>query len=125
MIIYLNRCQAFRVTHSIPDCCGLVFKSYLGNLLHTGDWKIDEYPLDGEKLDKPFLENLGRNLNYQAREKVLLMMSDSTNAITSGRTDSEKTIQDSIIKKILYRNDNRRIIATQFASNLFRFDNVF
>mmetsp|Transcript_6869 Transcript_6869/g.13032 ORF Transcript_6869/g.13032 Transcript_6869/m.13032 type:complete len:413 (+) Transcript_6869:31-1269(+) len=110
-------CQAFRVTHSIPDCCGLVFKSYLGNLLHTGDWKIDEYPLDGEYLDKAFLENL-------AKEKVLLMMSDSTNAITNGRTDSEKTVQDSIIKKILYGNNNRRIIATQFASNLFRLNSI-
>ncbi|AIB09652.1 myb domain-containing regulator of transcription (nucleomorph) [Lotharella oceanica] len=110
-------CQAFRVTHSIPDCCGLVFKSYLGNLLHTGDWKIDEYPLDGEQLDKSFLE-------YLSKEKILLMMSDSTNAMTSGRTDSEKTIQNSIVKKILYGNNNKRIIATQFASNLFRLNSI-
>nr|BAS01630.1 regulator of transcription that contains myb domains [Lotharella vacuolata] len=110
-------CQVFRVTHSIPDCCGLVFKSYLGNLLHTGDWKIDDYPLDGEQFDKLFLEKL-------AREKVLLMMSDSTNAMSSGRSDSEKIIQNSIIKKIINENDNRRIIITQFASNLFRLNSI-
>mmetsp|Transcript_4463 Transcript_4463/g.8947 ORF Transcript_4463/g.8947 Transcript_4463/m.8947 type:complete len:377 (-) Transcript_4463:3772-4902(-) len=52
------------------------------------------------------------------------MMSDSTNAMTSGRTDSEKTIQNSIVKKILYGNNNKRIIATQFASNLFRLNSI-
>ena len=48
-----------RVTHSIPDCCGLVLRSEAGNIVHTGDWKIDETPLDGEAFDRPFFEQLG------------------------------------------------------------------
>ena len=48
-----------RVTHSIPDCCGLVLRSEAGTIVHTGDWKIDETPLDGEAFDRPFFEQLG------------------------------------------------------------------
>ena len=48
-----------RVTHSIPDCCGLVLRSEAGNIVHTGDWKIDETPVDGEAFDREFFEQLG------------------------------------------------------------------
>lgn len=54
-----RRCEPMRVTHSIPDCCGLVLRSEAGTIVHTGDWKIDETPLDGEAFDRPFFEQLG------------------------------------------------------------------
>jgi mRNA degradation ribonuclease J1/J2 len=41
-----------RVTHSIPDCCGLILRSEHGSIVHTGDWKIDEDPVDGEAFDR-------------------------------------------------------------------------
>ena len=41
-----------RVTHSIPDCCGLIMRSDYGTIVHTGDWKIDEDPVDGEAFDR-------------------------------------------------------------------------
>jgi mRNA degradation ribonuclease J1/J2 len=41
-----------RVTHSIPDCCGLIMRSEFGTIVHTGDWKIDEDPVDGEPFDR-------------------------------------------------------------------------
>ena len=42
--------EAVRVTHSIPDCCGLIFRSEHGTIVHTGDWKIDEDPVDNQIL---------------------------------------------------------------------------
>lgn len=47
------------MTHSIPDCCGLVLRGEAGTIVHTGDWKIDETPVDGEMFDRPFFEQLG------------------------------------------------------------------
>ena len=41
-----------RVTHSIPDCCGLIMRCEHGTIVHTGDWKIDEDPVDGEAFDR-------------------------------------------------------------------------
>jgi hypothetical protein len=47
------------VTHSIPDCCGLVLRSEHGTIVHTGDWKIDEDPVDGEAFDRETFDMLG------------------------------------------------------------------
>lgn len=52
-------CTPMRVTHSIPDCCGLVLRSEHGTIVHTGDWKIDENPVDGEVFDREMFDNLG------------------------------------------------------------------
>lgn len=106
-------CQTFRVTHSIPDCCGIVIYTKYGNIIHTGDWKIDEYPLDGESLDRSFLEKLGK-------DNTLLLMSDSTNSLSNGRTVSEKIVQNSLIDIISDSKIKGRIITTQFASNVYR-----
>ena len=65
--------EPFRVTHSIPDCCGLVLRSEAGTVVHTGDWKIDENPVDGEVFDREFFEQLGEPLPgawVPARERV-------------------------------------------------------
>ena len=53
------RVEAVRVTHSIPDCCGLILRSEHGNIVHTGDWKIEEDPVDGQKFDRTVFEQIG------------------------------------------------------------------
>lgn len=105
--------EPVRVTHSIPDCCGLIMRSEHGTIVHTGDWKIDEQPLDGEQFDRELFQAL-------AREPVALMMSDSTNVLSPGRTISEQVVHDSIVDKVLQHNGKGRVICTQFASNLHR-----
>lgn len=108
--------EAFRVTHSIPDCCGVALRCDSGTIVHTGDWKIDETPLDGEHYDREFLEQLGK-------EGVALFMSDSTNALTPGRTGSELAVETALTEQMLLHQG--RIITTQFASNLHRYFCLF
>lgn len=47
------------MTHSIPDCCGLILRSEHGNIVHTGDWKIEEDPVDGQMFDRTVFEQIG------------------------------------------------------------------
>ncbi|XVE56607.1 hypothetical protein DITRI_Ditri04bG0024500 [Diplodiscus trichospermus] len=107
--------EPLRVTHSIPDCCGLVLRCADGTILHTGDWKIDESPLDGKIFDRQFLEDL-------SKEGVTLMMSDSTNVLSPGRTISERAVADALLRRI--SDAKGRIITTQFASNIHRLGSV-
>ncbi|KAI3455000.1 hypothetical protein Pfo_011663 [Paulownia fortunei] len=107
--------EPIRVTHSIPDCSGLVFRCDDGTILHTGDWKIDESPLDGKVFDREALEEL-------SKEGVTLMMSDSTNVLSPGRTLSETVVADSLLRHISAANG--RVITTQFASNIHRLGSV-
>ncbi|KAK6920542.1 Metallo-beta-lactamase [Dillenia turbinata] len=107
--------EPIRVTHSIPDCCGLVLRCPDGTILHTGDWKIDETPLDGKVFDREALEQL-------SKEGVTLMMSDSTNVLSPGRTISETVVADSLLRHISAAKG--RVITTQFASNIHRLGSV-
>uniref|UniRef100_A0A6M2EP66 Myb-like domain-containing protein n=1 Tax=Populus davidiana TaxID=266767 RepID=A0A6M2EP66_9ROSI len=107
--------EPIRVTHSIPDCCGLVLRCADGTILHTGDWKIDESPLDGKFFDRETLEEL-------SKEGVTLMMSDSTNVLSPGRTISESVVADALLRRISAAKG--RIITTQFASNIHRLGSV-
>ena len=103
--------EAVRVTHSIPDCCGFIFRCAAGTIVHTGDWKIDENPVDGRQFDREQFERVGK-------EGVTLMMSDSTNVLSPGRTISESAIREAMMQKVL--GHKGRIITTQFASNIHR-----
>lgn len=107
--------EPIRVTHSIPDCCGLVLRCSDGTILHTGDWKIDETPLDGNVFDREALEEL-------SKEGVTLMMSDSTNILSPGRTTSESVVADALLRHI--SASKGRVITTQFASNIHRLGSV-
>ncbi|XP_028058464.1 ribonuclease J-like isoform X1 [Camellia sinensis] len=107
--------EPIRVTHSIPDCCGLVLRCADGTMLHTGDWKIDESPLDGKGFDREALEEL-------SKEGVTLMMSDSTNILSPGRTLSETVVADALLRRISAAKG--RVITTQFASNIHRLGSV-
>jgi len=106
-------CEPLRVTHSIPDCCGFVLRSEHGTIVHTGDWKIDEHPLDGQTFDRGAFEDL-------AKEGVALFMSDSTNVLSPGRTVSEASVELALAAKIASHDGKGRIVATQFASNVHR-----
>ncbi|XP_043724040.1 ribonuclease J-like isoform X3 [Telopea speciosissima] len=103
--------EPVRVTHSIPDCCGLVLRCADGTILHTGDWKIDESPLDGKVFDRETLEEL-------SKEGVTLMMSDSTNVLSPGRSVSETVVADALLRQVSAAKG--RVITTQFASNIHR-----
>ncbi len=103
--------EGLRVTHSLPDCASLVMRSEDGTVLHTGDWKIDETPMDGEHFDRAGFERVGR-------EGVTLMLSDSTNIRTPGRTRSEREVGTALRREI--EAWEGRVIVTMFASNLHR-----
>lgn len=91
--MHARRVEPFRVTHSIPDCCGMILRSEFGNIVHTGDWKIDEDPLDGHAFDREAFEAAGR-------EGVALMMSDSTNVLSPGRTVGEREVAGNLMRKV-------------------------
>ncbi|KAG2658925.1 hypothetical protein PVAP13_1KG323800 [Panicum virgatum] len=107
--------EPIRVTHSIPDCCGLVVRCADGIIFHTGDWKIDESPVDGKNFDREALEEL-------SKEGVTLMMSDSTNVLSPGRSISESVVAGSLLRHI--SEAKGRVITTQFASNIHRIGSI-
>ena len=103
-----------RVNHSIPDTFGIVFKTELGSIIHTGDFKIDLTPV-GPSAEYTKLANLGE-------EGVLALLADSTNALREGFTESERKIGYSI--KDLFKRIESRIIVATFASNMFRVQQI-
>ena len=100
-----------RTNHSIPDASALYFKTPVGTIVHTGDFKIDLTPVDGQPMDIHKFADLGRR-------GVLLLMSDSTNAERPGYTESETTVGHAFRKA--FRAATGRIILVTFASNISR-----
>lgn len=100
-----------RVSHSIPDVVGMYFKTPVGTVVHTGDFKIDYTPADGKIMDLHKFAELGD-------EGVLVLMSDSTNAERPGFTKSERTV--GIALDEAFRGAKDRIILATFASNVLR-----
>lgn len=109
--------ETIRVTHSIPDCSGLILRSEGGTIVHTGDWKIDETPLDGHIFDRSAFEAV-------SKEGVTLFMSDSTNVLSSGRTVSEADVEKALIRRVMGHSGKGRVISTQFASNVHRLASI-
>ena len=105
--------ETFRVTHSIPDCVGCILRSEDGNIVHTGDWRIEEKPVDGDEFDRTTLEKIGQ-------EGACLLMSDSTNVLSPGRTTSEADVGLAVANRMAQHHGKGRVIATQFASNINR-----
>src|SRR5688500_19381064 len=100
-----------RVTHSIPDCVAVVVRTPQGVLLHTGDFKVDQTPLDGQAFDLHRFAQLGS-------EGVLAMFCDSTNIDRRGYTGSEAEVEDAF-EEIFTSTEGKIIVAT-FASSLYR-----
>lgn len=107
--------QPFRVNHSIPDSVGLAIRTPIGIIVHTGDFKFDFTPVDGEVADIGTLADLGR-------EGVLLLMSDSTGSTRPGFTGSEKQVGETL-HEVIGSAPARVVIAT-FASNVHRIQQV-
>jgi len=105
----------FRVSHSIPDACGIKVKTDAGTLVHTGDFKFDFTPADGVQCDTDKMMKIGR-------EGVDVLMSDSTNAMKPGHTPSESKIVENL-KHEIQRAEGRVIMST-FASLLGRVQHV-
>ncbi len=109
------RVEAIRVTHSIVDALGYAITTPTGTVIHTGDFKIDHTPIDAKPTD------LARFASY-GEEGVLLLVSDSTNALIPGHGPSEKTVGGALDR--FFSNAPGRIIVTTFASHIHRVQQV-
>ncbi|MFN8622627.1 MAG: ribonuclease J [Chloroflexota bacterium] len=107
---------AFRIGHSIPDAMGIHLRTPVGNIVHTGDFKFDQTPVDGKGTDFHLLTQWGQ-------EGVLCLLSDSTRAENPGYTPSERTVGEAF-RDIMEGLKGRVIVAT-FASNIARIQQVF
>lgn len=103
--------EFIRVTHSIVDGVGLGITTPVGKIIHTGDFKLDPTPVDGELMD------LYKFIEY-GEKGTLLMLSDSTNAEKGGFTFSEKEVRR--VFEDVYSKSRGRIILATFASNIHR-----
>jgi ribonuclease J len=103
------------VNHSIPDGVATVIKTPLGNIFHTGDFKLDQTPIDGRLTDY-------QAITKASRQGVLLLMSDSTNAETSGMTRSEAAVGDSL--RTILAQAEQRVIVASFASHIHRMQQI-
>ncbi|HZQ14573.1 MAG TPA: ribonuclease J [Pseudolabrys sp.] len=99
------------MAHSIPESNALIIRTPLGNVLHTGDWKIDPTPILGDATDEKKLRALGD-------EGCLALVGDSTNAVREGRSPSEADVAKCIAD--LIRTAPGRVAVTTFASNAAR-----
>jgi len=108
--------EFFRVTHSIPDSFGVVVTSPEGKIVHTGDFKFDDTPTHpSQRADIDKIEALGR-------QNVFALFSDSTNALKSGHTMSEKQVSKTL-EEIIQRTD-KRLIITSFSSLVGRIQEI-
>jgi ribonuclease J len=107
--------EFFRVCHSIPDAMGIALHTPLGIVVHTGDIKLDQTPVDNELVDFRKFSELGE-------KGVLVMLGDSTNADRPGFTLSERVVGNTFDE--LFGKCEGRIIVTTFASNVHRIQQV-
>ncbi|HKF60931.1 MAG TPA: ribonuclease J [Dongiaceae bacterium] len=107
--------ELISITHSIPEPNAVVLRTKLGNILHTGDWKLDPDPVVGPITDEAALRQLGG-------EGVLAMVCDSTNVLVDGSSGSEAEVRQSMDELIgRYRH---RVAVACFASNVARIESV-
>ena len=107
--------ETIRLSHSIPDSCGVALSCDLGTVLVTGDYKFDQTPVDGEPADVARLAELGR-------DGLLLLCGDSTNVDRLGMAPSESSVGPHL-EEAFARCDGR-IVVTCFASNIHRVQQV-
>lgn len=108
--------ELIHVNHSIPDAVALAIRCEAGTIVHTGDFKIDTNPIDGDMIDIARFAEIGK-------EGVLCMLSDSTNAERPGYTESESKVGESF-EMLFRRAGNRRLIVATFASNIHRVQQI-
>ena len=107
--------EFIKTNHSIADSVAIAIHTPLGVVLHTGDFKVDYTPIDGETMDFARFAELGK-------KGVLAMMADSTNVEKTGYTNSEKIVGESLVR--IFGKTKGRIIIATFASNIHRIQQI-
>lgn len=107
--------EFIHVNHSIADSVALAIKTPIGTFIHTGDFKIDVSPIDDDIIDLARFGELGK-------EGVLMLLSDSTNIEKPGYSESESRVGTRFDQ--LFKDCNKRIIVTTFASNVHRLQQI-
>lgn len=105
----------FATNHSIPDSVGVCVETPEGAVVHTGDFKFDHTPVNGQYADLQRMAQIGTN-------GVLALLSDSTNAEKPGFTPSEKNV--GIVLEDIFRKASQRVVVATFASNVHRIQQV-
>ena len=108
--------ELIHVNHSIPDSVGMAIRCPAGLFVHTGDFKVDMTPIDGEVIDLARFGQLGD-------EGVTALFMDSTNAERPGYTQTERVVGNTF-SSIFARSQNKRIIVATFSSNIHRIQQV-
>lgn len=107
--------ELIHTNHSIADSVAMAINTPVGMVFHTGDFKIDQTPIEGDPIDLARIAELGK-------KGVLLLISDSTNVERPGYTMSEKTVGDTFDN--IFRGAKGRIIVASFASNIHRVQQI-
>lgn len=107
--------EFIKTSHSIADSAALAIKTPIGTIVHTGDFKIDYTPIDGDVIDLARFAELGK-------AGVLLLMADSTNIERPGYTMSERTVGETF--QNIFKQAKGRIIVATFASNIHRVQQI-
>ena len=105
------RIELVRMAHSIPDAVAVVLETPGGRVVHTGDYKLDHTPVDGQRTDVGKLAEIGNR-------GVALLLGDSTNAERAGFTESERVVGEAFRQIIPHKTG--RILVSSFASNVHR-----
>ena len=108
--------EFIRVNHSIADACCLAIHTPMGTIIHTGDFKLDITPIQGEMMNLTRLGELGN-------KGVLMLLCESTNAERPGFTPSEKKVGKSL-EYIFKSNPDKRIVISTFSSNVHRVQQI-
>ena len=103
--------EFIRVTHSMPDCVALAISTPAGTIVHTGDFKIDQTPLDGQHFDLHRFAELGA-------QGVLALFADSTNIDRKGFTGSELEVIEGFEE--LFTSTNGKLVVAAFSSSIYR-----
>lgn len=109
------RVESFHMCHSIPDCVGFAINTPYGLIVHSGDYKFDNTPVDGKKPDYAKLAEF-------SRRGTILLLADSTNADQPGWTPSESVVTSAF--ENIFRNARGRIMIATFASHISRIQQV-
>ncbi|MDS0527550.1 ribonuclease J [Clostridium sp. SHJSY1] len=107
--------EYIRTNHSIADSCAIALHTPVGVIVHSGDFKVDFTPIDGETIDLQRFAQLGKR-------GVVLLLAESTNAYHKGYTMSEKTVGEKL--ENLFDKAKGRVIVATFASNIHRIQQI-
>ena len=110
------KAEFIHVNHSIADACAICLKTPMGIVFHTGDFKLDVSPIDGNVMDLTRIGEIGKN-------GIELLLCESTNAERAGFTMSERTVGSSL-ERIFAQYEDRRLIITTFSSNVHRVQQI-